>query len=109
MGSIEFENRLRQRRNAAGITQLELARRAGITRQSLIHLESGRFVASTTVALKLARALGCAVEDLFSLPEAPVARFRADLAQSFTPASARERSRMLLGFVEGRWVAHRLQ
>jgi molybdate-binding protein/DNA-binding XRE family transcriptional regulator len=109
MGSEDFENRLRARRNAAGLTQVELARRAGITRQSLIHLESGRFVASTTVALRLARALGCAVEDLFSLPEPAVARLRADLAECFTPGSPRERSRALLGFVEGRWIAHRLQ
>jgi molybdopterin molybdotransferase/putative molybdopterin biosynthesis protein len=109
MGSEEFENRLRECRNAASLTQVELARRAGISRQSLIHLESGKFVASTTVALKLARALGCAVEDLFSLPQAPVARLRADLAQSFPPGPTRERSRTLLGFVEGRWVAHRLQ
>ena len=109
MAPQEFDNRLRQRRNAAGLTQVELARRAGITRQSLIHLESGRFVASTTVALKLARALDCAVEDLFSLPEASAARLRADVAKPLTPGSAGERSRTLLGFVEGRWVAHRLQ
>jgi molybdate-binding protein/DNA-binding XRE family transcriptional regulator len=104
-----LQNRLRERRKGAGWTQLELARRAGITRQSLINLESGKFVASTTVALRLARALGCGVEDLFSLPEAPVARVRADLAQSLSPAASSERSRALLGFVEGRWVAHRLQ
>jgi len=109
MGSEEFENRLRARRNAAGLTQIELARRAGITRQSLIHLESGRFVASTTVALKLARALGCAVEDIFSLPQPPVAPLRADLAQPLSPGSPSGRSRTLLGFIEGRWVAHRLQ
>jgi len=108
MGSEEFENRLRERRNAAGLTQVELGRRAGITRQSLIHLESGKFVASTTVALRLARALGCAVEDLFSLPEPKAARLRADLAQPFSPGSPSGRSRILLGFIEGRWVAHRL-
>ncbi len=109
MGAEEFENRLRERRNAAGLTQVELARRAGISRQSLIHLESGKFVASTTVSLKLARALGCTVEDLFSLPEASVARLRADLARPFSPGPSTARSRTLLGFIEGRWVAHRLQ
>jgi putative molybdopterin biosynthesis protein len=107
VGSGDLENRLRDRRSAAGWTQLELARRADITRQSLIHLESGKFVASTTVALKLARALGCAVEDLFSLP-APAARLRADLAPPLSPGPSSGRSRTLLGFVEDRWVAHRL-
>jgi molybdate-binding protein/DNA-binding XRE family transcriptional regulator len=109
MGASELRNHLRDRRNAAGWTQLELARRAGITRQSLINLESGKFVASTTVALRLARALGCGVEDLFSLPEVPVERLRADLARPLTRGSPGERRRTLLGFVEGRWVAHRLQ
>ncbi len=109
MGSQEMQNRLRERRNAAGWTQLELARRAGITRQSLIHLESGKFVASTTVALRLARALGCDVEDLFSL-SAAATHLSADLAPPFSPGPAETgRGRAVLGVIEGRWVAHRLQ
>src|SRR6266498_4015534 len=100
-------NRLRERRNAAEWTQLETARRVGITRQSLIHLESGKFVPSTTVALKLAHVFGCHVEDLFSL-STPATRLRAVLAASFSPPPSSERRRVVVGLVEGRWVAHRL-
>ena len=75
---MHVHNRLRDRRIASGWTQLETARRVGITRQSLIHLESGRFVPSTTVALKLAQVFDCRVEDLFALDEGRVA-ITADL------------------------------
>jgi DNA-binding XRE family transcriptional regulator len=86
-----IHKRLRERRKASGWTQLETARRVGITRQSLIHLESGRFVPSTTVALRLARVFGCQVEDLFSL-STPVTRLRAVLAPAFLPAVVHRKS-----------------
>lgn len=108
MGTSDFENRLRERRTAAGWTQAELARRSGLTRQSIIHLETGKFVPSTAVALRLARELACRVEDLFSLAESTGAQ-RADLAPGFAPEPARDPGRVVLGFVGGRWVAHRLR
>jgi putative molybdopterin biosynthesis protein len=40
---------------------------AGVARQSVYAMESGSFVPNTEVSLKLARALDCRVEDLFSL------------------------------------------
>lgn len=49
------------------LTQAQLADLAGITRKSINAIESGRMVPSTILALKLARALGVAVEELFSL------------------------------------------
>src|SRR5262245_6608895 len=107
MPRSSVHNRLRERRNASGWTQLETARRVGITRQSLIHLESGRFVPSTIVALELARVFGCHVEDLFSL-SAPATPLRAVLAPPFSPGPSSGRSRSVVGLVGGRWVAHRL-
>ena len=104
----DLANRLRERRSAAGWTQMELAGRVGITRQSLINLESGKFVPSTTVALKLARAFGCHVEDVFSLV-APANHPRADLATPLGSDAANRRTRVVLGFVDGRWVAHPLR
>ena len=62
-------NRLREAREAAGWTQAELAERIGVSRKTVNTVENGVFVPSTIVALKLAGALGCSVEELFFLPE----------------------------------------
>ncbi|HTT77811.1 MAG TPA: substrate-binding domain-containing protein [Candidatus Binataceae bacterium] len=56
---------LRKTRIACSITQSELARRAGISRQALGAIESGIYLPSVTVALNLARELGVDVETLF--------------------------------------------
>lgn len=53
-----------------GWSQTELARRADIPRASLSAVETGRAKPSVDTALKLARCLGCSVEDLFA-PAAP--------------------------------------
>ncbi len=59
-------DRIRDARAARGITQLELARRAGISRQALGAIESGLYQPSVAVALSLARELGETVEKLFA-------------------------------------------
>jgi putative molybdopterin biosynthesis protein len=64
------ENRIRRRRQAAGLSQQELARRCEMTRQAMNAIEAGHYVPSTLVAMRLAKALGCRVEDLFHLAEA---------------------------------------
>ena len=60
---------LRARRELLRLRPGELAARAGITRQALHAAETGASVPNTLVALRLARALECRVEDLFRLPE----------------------------------------
>lgn len=50
------------------LTQAELAGLAGITRASVNAIEGGRMVPSVLLALKLARALGVTVDDLFLIP-----------------------------------------
>ena len=62
-------NRLREKREAAGWTQAELAERIGVSRKTVNTVENGVFIPSTLVALKLAGALGCPVEELFFLPK----------------------------------------
>jgi molybdate-binding protein/DNA-binding XRE family transcriptional regulator len=94
---------LRSRRVAAGLSQSELAQRVGASRQALHAIESGRQVPSTVLALQLARALRCRVEDLFGL--GTQAHLRATL-----PEVRRETDRRVaLGVVDGRWVAHAMR
>lgn len=62
------ENRLRQRRQALGLSQKQLAAMAGITRQAVSAVEGNQYSPATSVSLQLARALKCRVEDLFSIP-----------------------------------------
>src|SRR5437879_12041041 len=65
--SFEFENRLKERRQASGFSQKQLAEFAGMTRQAVSAVEANQYSPATSVALQLARALKCRVEDLFSI------------------------------------------
>jgi len=47
------------------MSQEELARAVGVTRQTIIAIEKARFVPSTLLALRLARFFECRVEDIF--------------------------------------------
>ena len=67
MGDGRLGNRLKEARSEAGLTQAELAARAGVSRKTINTVENGVFVPSTVLALALARALNCSVERLFFL------------------------------------------
>jgi putative transcriptional regulator len=58
---------LKLQRALRGLTQAEMAEMAGVTRKSINAIETGNMVPSTILALKLAKALGVTVEELFSL------------------------------------------
>lgn len=62
-------NRLRELREGKGLTQAQLADLIGVSRKTVNTVENGVFVPSTVVALKLASALGCRVEELFFLAD----------------------------------------
>jgi DNA-binding XRE family transcriptional regulator len=63
----------RAARERAGLTQLELAGAAGLSRATVGAVETGRHVPSVHAALDLARVLGTTVEALFAVPDdAPV-------------------------------------
>ncbi len=63
------ENRLREVRVLAGVTQEELARALGVTRQTIIAIEKGRYLPSLTLALKIASYFNKKVEDIFHLKQ----------------------------------------
>ena len=59
-------NHLKRRRfDRDDMSQEELARAVGVTRQTIIAIEKARFVPSTLLALRLARFFECRVEDIF--------------------------------------------
>ena len=64
---VEMENHLRAKRQTLALSQKQLADLAGITRQAVSALEANHYSPATSVALQLARAMHCRVEDLFSL------------------------------------------
>lgn len=98
------DDRLRLTRLARGHSQGDLARAAGITRQAISGIESGRWSPSLDVALSLARALDSSVEDLFG--EAPdAAPVTGRLAVRPAKAAAGDSKRLLLSEVAGDTIA----
>lgn len=96
-----MRNAVAQLRRARGLDQQELARLAGVSRQTVSSIESGRTDPSTALALSLARALHCAVEELFWLePGSEPLPVRL--------AGGRRSPRVALGSVGGEWIAHAL-
>lgn len=64
-----MKNRIRIARAEVRMTQQQLAEAVGVSRQTVNAIESGKFVPSTLLALKIARLFGKSVEELFSLDE----------------------------------------
>lgn len=74
-----LNNFLRAKRIERGLSQKALAQQAGLTRQALYSIESDRYLPSTEISLRLARALNCGVEDLFRLEPVVNEIIEADL------------------------------
>ena len=64
-----MKNSVKVERAAADITQQELATAVGVSRQTINAIESGRYVPSTVLALKIARHFGKATDSIFSLED----------------------------------------
>ena len=63
-------NSIRALRFAAGeMTQAELADRVGVTRQTIIAVEQGRYSPSLEMAFRIARVFGVALDEVFQYPE----------------------------------------
>ncbi|HRW24465.1 MAG TPA: helix-turn-helix transcriptional regulator [Spirochaetia bacterium] len=60
-----MKNRVRECRQGLGLTQEQLAEQAGVSRQTIISIEGGRYDPSLPLALRLARLLGQRIEDMF--------------------------------------------
>lgn len=64
-------NSIRALREPAGLTQAELARRIGVTRQTLIAIEQGRYSPSLELAFQISREFGVGLDDVFHYPQEP--------------------------------------
>lgn len=62
-------NTLKVQRAKKDLTQEQLAELVQVTRKTINTVENGIYIPSTYLALKLARALGVAVEELFQIKE----------------------------------------
>ena len=67
MQGLRLENRLRVARAEQGLSQEQLARLAGVTRQTISSIETGQYIPSALLAFMLARRLGKRVDELFTL------------------------------------------
>mgnify|MGYP000335993653 CR=1 FL=1 len=64
-----IRSRLREFRARYGMTQEDLARRVGVTRQTIIAIENGKYLPSLRLAFKLAKVFEVRIEDLFECDE----------------------------------------
>ena len=64
-----MRNTIRVERAIKDITQQELAAATGVSRQTINSIESGKYVPSTVLALKIAGYFNKSVNDIFSLEE----------------------------------------
>jgi putative transcriptional regulator len=62
-----MKNNIRVERAIKDITQADLAREVGVSRQTINSIESNKYIPSTVLALKIARVFGKPLEDIFQL------------------------------------------
>jgi len=68
MSKDQLTNNIRRLRFDAGeMTQQQLADKVGVTRQTIIATEQGRYAPSLPLAIKISRAFGKQVEEVFRL------------------------------------------
>lgn len=66
MGDTKFANRVKLLRVMNGdLTQAQLAEKVGVTRQTIIAIESAKYLPSLEVAFKISRAFGSTIEEVF--------------------------------------------
>lgn len=62
-----MKNNVHELRKKMRLTQEELAKKLGVTRQTIISIEQGKYIASLPLALKMAKIFNMSVENIFEL------------------------------------------
>ena len=68
-GGVNLKNLIRELRKSKKVTQDELAAAVGVTRQTVISLENGKYNASLQLAHKISAYFGLKIEDVFIFEE----------------------------------------
>ena len=68
--NIRMKNRLKVERAILDITQEDLAKKIGVSRQTINSIEKNRYIPSTVLALKLSVVFNKQVNDFFTLDDA---------------------------------------
>lgn len=64
-----MKNHIEERRKARGMTQQQLASELGVSRQTIISLENGKYNPSILLAHNIAQLFGAQIEDIFIFEE----------------------------------------
>lgn len=64
-----MKNIIKVERARQNLTQAELAEKVKVARQTIISIETGKFVPSTVLAFKIAKVLKCTTDELFELED----------------------------------------
>jgi len=68
-GGDKLNNKIKELRKLNKVTQDDLAEAVGVTRQTIISLENGKYNASLQLAYKISRYFGKNIEDIFIFEE----------------------------------------
>ena len=69
LGGDKLNNKIKELRKLNKVTQDDLAEAVGVTRQTIISLENGKYNASLQLAYKISRYFGKKIEDIFIFEE----------------------------------------
>jgi putative molybdopterin biosynthesis protein len=92
-------------RKARGVGAADLAKRVGITRQTVYAIEAGTYLPNTEVTLRLARELEVTVEELFSLPPQREEEVAAATAEYLSQAELTQGQAVRVCRVGTKWVS----
>lgn len=101
-GEINLICNVKAMRQAKGITQSQLAELAGVKRQAIYDIETGKYTPNTALALRLAKFLNCTVEDIF------VEEVGGEESVNLVDAVAAETMRVAMARIRGRLMAYPL-
>ena len=104
MAKTKISETIRQLRILRGFTQAKLAERARTSRQAVAAIESGVYLPNVAIALKLARAFGTTVEEIFGEIDEDYEQ-RVDAGWKKSPAITTNRARAVLARIGGKMVA----
>jgi putative transcriptional regulator len=65
----KIRNNIKDYRKGAGLTQEAMANAMGVSRQTIISIEKGKYIPSLPLALKIARLFDCSTDEMFQLEE----------------------------------------